>query len=400
MTGSEFRSVGIRLKNAGRFAEAISYFQQAIDDSRSRSQASEAVDWYYLGTTHLALRDYKNASHCFRQAQAIDPENPVYGKNLASMLYKLGRYDEAIEAFASFIEQDPNDWYATEALACCYHYVSRNSEAIELGCRALELKDRLSCSDANPAYRFVNSEEWQLNEITVPAFDNRERGRNVISYSLWGDDPKYLQGALANATIAPVVYPAWVCRFYCDETVPGDVRSRLAQSGAQVVMMPTMQEAFAGLFWRFHVTSDVSVQRYLIRDVDSPLTCQERVAVDEWIESGELFHLIRDWYTHTELILAGLWGGVRGALPDLDSAYQTFYQQANRSRTIDQQFLRWYVWPLLKDHHLAHDEYFHYGNAVDFSSRGRNLDGMNVGQTWQGFQMCLRRNAHSTGESG
>ena len=35
-------------------------------------------------------------------------------------------------------------------------------------------------------------------------------------------------------------------------------------------------------------------------------------------ESPYYFHLIRDYFTHTELILAGLWGGCTGVLNNAD----------------------------------------------------------------------------------
>ena len=42
------------------------------------------------------------------------------------------------------------------------------------------------------------------------------------------------------------------------------------------------------------------------------------MAVDEWLTSGRYFHVMRDWFIHTDLIIAGMWGGVGGALPSLE----------------------------------------------------------------------------------
>jgi len=36
--------------------------------------------------------------------------------------------------------------------------------------------------------------------------------KKIISFSLWGDNPIYTQGAIRNAELAKEVYPDWVCR--------------------------------------------------------------------------------------------------------------------------------------------------------------------------------------------
>ena len=39
--------------------------------------------------------------------------------------------------------------------------------------------------------------------------------KKVISFSVYGEDSKYLLGAIKNVDIAKKYYPGWVCRFYC-----------------------------------------------------------------------------------------------------------------------------------------------------------------------------------------
>ena len=38
-------------------------------------------------------------------------------------------------------------------------------------------------------------------------------GMNLITFSLFGDNPLYCQGAVENANIARVIYPEWTARF-------------------------------------------------------------------------------------------------------------------------------------------------------------------------------------------
>ena len=42
------------------------------------------------------------------------------------------------------------------------------------------------------------------------------------------------------------------------------------------------------------MANDDTVDRYIIRDVDSRLNIRERFAVEEWINSDKQFHLMRD----------------------------------------------------------------------------------------------------------
>jgi len=42
----------------------------------------------------------------------------------------------------------------------------------------------------------------------------------VIAFSLWGDNTCYTLGALQNASLAKMVYPEWMCRFYVGQSTP------------------------------------------------------------------------------------------------------------------------------------------------------------------------------------
>ena len=57
-------------------------------------------------------------------------------------------------------------------------------------------------------------------------------------------------------------------------------------------------------------------------------------------------------YAHTELILAGLWGGVRESLPDIEPLIKDFLGKQTTNRSVDQQFLQQYLWPFIKQSHF------------------------------------------------
>jgi hypothetical protein len=185
---------------------------------------------------------------------------------------------------------------------------------------------------------------------------------------------------MRNAQLAPDLYPGWTCRFYCDDSVPGVFLEKLKALGAEVAMRSKPKAFYDGLLWRFEVMSDLSVDRFLIRDADSVINVRERIAVDEWLQSDCHFHLMRDYFSHTELILAGMWGGVTGIFPSQGELLRDFLQSNGPTSTFDQIFLRTMVWPTVKQSVLIHDRHFRCFDSKPFPALGTLPDYRHVGQ--------------------
>jgi hypothetical protein len=201
-------------------------------------------------------------------------------------------------------------------------------------------------------------------------------GRNVVSFSLWGDAAQYCEGALSNARRVPQVLPGWTARFYVDESVPERVLDDLRGSGAEVVSHTEF--AAAPLMRRFLVHDDTEVGRYLIRDTDSRIGRRELAAVNAWLESGVGFHAIRDHPFHTELMQGGLWGGTAGRAFRMSELLRQ--QSATDHRYgADQDFLRQYVWPIVRDDLLTHDSYYRTPGSRPFPDGSRGTDRDHVG---------------------
>lgn len=149
--------------------------------------------------------------------------------------------------------------------------------------------------------------------------------QKIISYSLWGSDPKYYVGAIRNVEIAKKIYPDFICRFYVDILVPRGVLIQLEDMGAEVIEMGVIGD-YRGMFWRFNAINEADI--VLIRDTDSRLTLREKAAVDEWIASGKGIHTIFDHPYHSQQfsIMPGLSGFKRNAYPDLDEKIKQFSQ--------------------------------------------------------------------------
>jgi len=207
--------------------------------------------------------------------------------------------------------------------------------------------------------------------------------KRIISFSLWGDNEGYVQGAIRNAERAPKFYPGWICRFYVDGKVPKDAIVELEALGAEIFHEPT-QDDWQGLYWRFKpMYDDPSVDRFIVRDTDSRLNWREADAVSEWEESKLPFHLMRDNPAHNIEIMGAMWGSVAGLIPEFRQIMGAWCDQLKpnpdnlkgKLHGSDQVFLCQYVWPRIKLCHLAHDEHFSYtGREKPFPTK-LNRDG-------------------------
>jgi hypothetical protein len=177
----------------------------------------------------------------------------------------------------------------------------------------------------------------------------------VVSYSLWGDNPKYNVGALRNAELVSELYPGWQARFYVGTNTPSDTIKGLQDRGAHVVDMKKPGD-WTGMFWRFEAASDPDVDVMISRDCDSRITAREVAAVKAWLSSSAMFHIMRDHPHHATEILGGMWG-VRAPLlsnmKDLIREYVKgdFWQ-------VDQNFLREVVYQKVAPFSIVHDEFF------------------------------------------
>jgi hypothetical protein len=184
------------------------------------------------------------------------------------------------------------------------------------------------------------------------------KNKRVISFSLWGDKPLYLRGALENATLSRSVYPGWICRFYVDCTVPEETVTQLRDAGCEIVYKRKSRK-FGGLLWRFEaVFDDPDVDVVIVRDADGRLGERERRAVDQWIESGKSFHVMRDHPNHRHPMMGGMWGVVPARAPWFAAAYARYAKKSGNRFWADMDFLRDYVWEKARFDHHANDEYF------------------------------------------
>jgi len=177
----------------------------------------------------------------------------------------------------------------------------------------------------------------------------------IISFSLWGDNPKYTIGAVKNAQLARRIYPDWLCRFYTGNDVPKNITEHLLSLDAEVIDMDGT--GWNGMFWRFFAADSDDI--VLSRDTDSRLNNREKEAVDEWLNSDKDFHIMRDHPYHATHILGGMWGCRNGILKNITEWISSFNKGVYDNKwQIDQIFLSQIIYPKIINKSIVHDEFF------------------------------------------
>ena len=176
--------------------------------------------------------------------------------------------------------------------------------------------------------------------------------KKIISFSIWGDNPKYTIGAIKNVKLAHTIYPDWICRFYVGKSTPQDIIEELkSNSNVEVVLMDEDGD-WNGMFWRFFPISEDDVEIMISRDSDSRLSFREKSCVDEFINSDKLFHNMNDHPFHNG-IMGGMWGAKNGILNEMKSLIDA-WPKTNQWQT-DQSFLNNIIASIVSDTIMIHD---------------------------------------------
>ena len=202
----------------------------------------------------------------------------------------------------------------------------------------------------------------------------------VISFSLYGNNPIYTQGALENCKQRDKFFKDWEIRFYINSTVPEKIINELKHRDAVCINMSDDKQ-FANSMWRFLPASDKSITHFISRDCDSRLSSRDYISVQEWMESGKSFHIIRDHpIGHDALINAGMWGAKSGIISNISELIQNYINQNLDKiyvKEIDQLFLQSIIYPLVGTDLLLHDEYFNYEGIGKQINQSRSYDDFN-----------------------
>lgn len=183
----------------------------------------------------------------------------------------------------------------------------------------------------------------------------------IISFSLWGNSPKYLIGALENAKLRKTIYPDWECVFYIQHEVDSDLVKELQSIKNTQTIIVEAPSDWRFATERFRAIDDADASHIIFRDTDSRLNEREAEAVNEWIKKDSILHIMRDHPYHGSFpILAGMWGFNKKKEPitNLLGCLNLYRHYVDEQYHYDQIFLQNYFWDRYKDDATIHDEFF------------------------------------------
>jgi len=186
--------------------------------------------------------------------------------------------------------------------------------------------------------------------------------KKIISYSLYGQNQVYLEGAIINAKDKLSTYGnEWETWFYVYEDVPVNYVDELQQYADRIIPIKKDFHIKHGMFWRFLPILEKEVEYLIVRDLDSRTTQKEVLCVNDWLKSNKQFHIIRDGITH-QMPFMGCSFGFKNPLP---FDFQTLldknkYFWDNNIYNKDQLFLAHCIYPLTVNNRFVHDSFNHY----------------------------------------
>eukprot|EP00277_Geminigera_cryophila_P044027 CAMPEP_0173082002 /NCGR_PEP_ID=MMETSP1102-20130122/17814_1 /TAXON_ID=49646 /ORGANISM="Geminigera sp., Strain Caron Lab Isolate" /LENGTH=558 /DNA_ID=CAMNT_0013957101 /DNA_START=154 /DNA_END=1830 /DNA_ORIENTATION=+ len=191
--------------------------------------------------------------------------------------------------------------------------------------------------------------------------------RKVLSFSLYGASARYTTGAIENAKLHKLVYPGWTMLVYHDASVPAQILSTLKSYAVQLYDMSN--SSMNKMSWRFKAGSHPYTERFCCRDIDARLSLREKFAVDEWIESGKRYHVMRDHPSHSWYAMSGgMWCASAAAFPFI--ARHLNQISSTNAYLDDMNWLNERIWKEAVKDVLQHDSFScdKFGGGLPFPS--------------------------------
>jgi hypothetical protein len=317
-------------------------------------EAYESLNQRYMAA--FEAQDYTGGLALALQGTEAFPRHFYFWMQASICALYLHRWQDAADYGETALSFPGAGYSLYDSLAHAYGELKRPDLVRQHGCSALAQRDIMYGQRAAVP-------DWPIPAPPPPPDVDRP-GQNWLALALFGTRSKYCETAVLNAELMPEIYPGWTCVVYVDDSVPHRVVQRLHAANAYVQRIDQDFAQCPGPMWRMLAADIVGAKRVIFRDADSLISEREAAAVAEWVASDSAFHIIRDSGSHTELLLAGLWGMVVGATPPMRGLLQAFLARPIKNRHFaDQWFLREVIWPYARRSLMSHDSQFGFMNA-------------------------------------
>lgn len=182
--------------------------------------------------------------------------------------------------------------------------------------------------------------------------------KKLITYSLWGNRPEYMVGAIRNSEMIKDIYPEWEGLFFIHKDVNPDVINKI-KNNSKVIIFNTEANHSACILRYFPIVFS-GVDMFVSRDCDSRLSDKEYQAVKEWESSDYQFHTMRDSIHHSNPpVLAGMCGFKTKGKVDKNWIWDTLTNFSTGNYGDDQRGLS-FLYSTHSDSFLEHDDLLRY----------------------------------------
>jgi len=167
-----------------------------------------------------------------------------------------------------------------------------------------------------------------------------------------------MKGAEAVADQVATMFPGYECWFYIHTSVPQDTIEALrARKNVRVEIMDADLTTSKPMMWRFYAIDHPQCEVMMPRDTDTRFYLREKLAIEEWLDSGKAFHIMRDCPHHWERIMGGMFGTRKVGWSWFDKI--SLWPQRGH-RDYDQAFLKEVIYPLMVGNMMVHDSFYNY----------------------------------------
>lgn len=157
----------------------------------------------------------------------------------------------------------------------------------------------------------IESNEFKYSNLACDPYKVFRRGKNqkVISYSVYGSNPFYFRYLKLIQKTAKKLFPDWTVRFYHDNTFSSkticDIECAKEETSDEyldnvdfcnIEKLPYLNwnaKFLIPTFWRWLPVGEIFVDVFLSRDSDFCLVQRDQAAVEDWLNSNTLFHIMR-----------------------------------------------------------------------------------------------------------
>jgi len=192
-------NLGTELLDQGRLNEALSYFEQALQENSNKAEI-----YNNIGNTLLQLGRVDESFSPLQKALELDPNRPDVRSNLGNALLRTGRLEESIIQLRAALNIKPDYVFALNHLGAALLLAGRADEAVGYLTKAIAtdpnyLSARFNLANTFLQLRRVDEAVSELQKALVISPNNPEAQKNLAWVLATSSDDRIRDGRKAVA---------------------------------------------------------------------------------------------------------------------------------------------------------------------------------------------------------